>query len=373
MRSSSDRAGVRGTTRRAVACIAAGLLAVLATTSTADAQQPQAQGFAVNRLYPSAPGGGWLVMDALDMRGGLGGAAALSVGYAHAPLRVASSDGSQRLNVVERQASADFGFAVSYDRWRLYLDFDMPLVGSGTSGTVDGRQFTAPPVDVGTNPDTLDDPRIGIDTRLVGEAKSPFRLGAGVQLFVPSGNRSDYVTDGTYRAMGRALVAGDIGSFTYAGHLGVHVRPLDDAPIPGSPRGSEMLFGAAAGVKALLGSDAGTALIVGPEIYGATPFRSFFGPTTTALEALLVGRLEGTSDDGPQMRVKSGVGVGVEQQLGAPEWRLVFSIELFDHHSDGDGDGISDGKDACPSTPGVKTTDPKTNGCPAAGDVAPQP
>ena len=70
------------------------------------------------------------------------------------------------------------------------------------------------------------------------------------------------------------------------------------------------------------------------------------------------------------MRVKSGIGVGVERQFGAPDWRLVFAIELFDHHSDGDGDGISDAKDACPSTAGVKTTDPKTNGCPAAGDVA---
>jgi len=366
MRSSSARALVVA----AVVALTTAATATLATT--ASAQQP-AQGFAVNRLYPSAPGGGWMTMDALDMRGGLGGAASLTMGYAHAPLHVGSNDGSQRLDVVKNQASADFGFAVTYDRWRVYLDLDMPLVGKGTSGTVDGHAFTAPPVDLATDPDTLADARIGVDTRLVGEAKSAFRLGAGVQLFVPSGNRSDYLTDGTYRAMGRALVAGDIGWFTYAGHLGVHVRPLDDAETPGSPRGSEMLFGAAAGVKTLLGSEAGTALIVGPEIYGATPFRSFFGSNSTALEALLVGRLEGTADDGPQMRVKSGVGVGVDQQFGAPEWRLVFAIELFDHHSDGDGDGISDAKDACPSTPGVKTADPKTNGCPAAGDVAPPP
>jgi len=32
--------------------------------------------------------------------------------------------------------------------------------------------------------------------------------------------------------------------------------------------------------------------------------------------------------------------------------------------SDRDKDGIVDAEDACPDTPGVKTDDPKTNGCP---------
>ena len=308
------------------------VLAIATSAATASAQQP-AQGFAVNRLYPSAPGGGWVTMDAHDMRGGLGGAASFTMGYAHAPLRIRSSDGSQRLDVVRNQASADFGLAVTYDWLRLYLDFDMPLVGLGGGGTIDGHAFTAPPVDLAQNPDTLADARIGIDARLVGDAKGAFRLGAGAQLFVPSGERSDYVSDGTYRAMGRVLVAGDVGWFTYAGHLGVHIRPLDEADTPGSPRGSEMLFGAAAGVRTLVGQGGGAAFIVGPEIFGATPFHSFLGGTSTPLEALLVGRLEGTADDGPQIRVKSGVGVGIEQQFGAPEWRLVFAIELFDHHS----------------------------------------
>jgi OOP family OmpA-OmpF porin len=35
---------------------------------------------------------------------------------------------------------------------------------------------------------------------------------------------------------------------------------------------------------------------------------------------------------------------------------------------DRDGDGIPDAEDACPDVPGVHTDDPKTNGCPPAGD-----
>src|SRR5580704_17613789 len=99
----------------------AALLAASVLSSRAGAQQ-QAQGFAVERFYPSAPGGGWMVMDDLDIRGGLGGAIAISGGYAHDPLRVKTLDGSQHLALVSNQAFADIGVAVTYDRYRLYLD-----------------------------------------------------------------------------------------------------------------------------------------------------------------------------------------------------------------------------------------------------------
>ena len=74
-----------------------------------------------------------------------------------------------------------------------------------------------------------------LKARIVGDAHSPFRLGLGAQFFIPSDVRSNYTTDHTYRAMGRVLVAGDVGKFTYAGHVGVHVRGLDDQSIPEPP------------------------------------------------------------------------------------------------------------------------------------------
>jgi hypothetical protein len=60
------------------------------------------------------------------------------------------------------------------------------------------------------------------------------------------------------------------------------------------------------------------------------------GPTTTAagarrpLESLLSARVEGTAEEGPQVRVKLGAGPGVNQHFGAPEWRIVLGVELFD-------------------------------------------
>jgi hypothetical protein len=343
---------------------AAALLAATVFERRAQAQpQPlKPQGFAVERFYPSAPGGGWWVMDDLDMRGGLGGAVSLTTGYAGTPFQV--TDTLHHFAVVSDQAFAAFAFAATYDRWRLYFNLYAPLVAEGQSGIVGGYQFTAPSVDPGTNPDTFADPRVGMDARLLGQATSPFRLGVSAQLIVPNGNRADYETDGTYRAMGRLLFAGNAGLFAYAGQVGVHVRPLDDSPAPGSPQGSELLFGVAGGARIPVRGRHPRVFIVGPEIYGATAFRSFLSTTGTALEGLLTGRLEGTADDGPQLRIKFGTGAGLSQHFGAPEWRLLLAIELFDHNSDRDKDGISDSKDACPDTPGPRTSDPKTNGCP---------
>ena len=188
--------------------------AASALSSHAGAQQ-QAQGFGVERFYPSAPGGGWFVMDELKMHGGLGGVMALTTSYAKNPLRI--TDGSQQLNVVSDRAFTDFGFAVTYERWRLYLNMDVPIVATGQDGTVGKYQLTAPSLNPQQNPDTLSDARIGLDARILGDSKSPLRLGVSAQFFVPNGDRSDYDTDGTYRAMVRALFAGDIGLFTYAG------------------------------------------------------------------------------------------------------------------------------------------------------------
>jgi hypothetical protein len=305
-------------------------VALLLTVSARVQAQQQAKGFATERLYLSAPGAGWFVMDALDMRGGLGGSFSLTVGYARNVLHL--SDGTESIPIVSDQAVADLGAAVTYDRWRLYLNLQMPLATRGQGGTIGDYSFTGPSVDLGSSPDTLTDARIGVDMRILGAATSRFRLGAGAQLFVPNGNRSEYETDGTYRGMGRVLFAGDEAAFTYAGQLGIHVRPLNDTSAPGTPRGSELLFGAAFGAK-LPVSPGSTAIVVGPEVFGATALRSFFGSAATALEGLLSARLEGTGDKGIQLRIKLAGGAAIHQQFGAPDWRVVFSIEAFNHNA----------------------------------------
>ena len=303
------------------------VLAVVSLAHTAAAQSA-AQGFALERLYLSAPGGGWFVMDDLSMHGGLGGALSLTTGYSRKPLRVGT--GSERLAVVSDQLFTDFGFAATVDRFRLYLNFGVPLSTKGRSGTVNGYDFAAPSLALSNSPDSFADARIGTDVRVLGEADSPFRLGVGAQLLFPTGKRFDYDSDGTYRAMGRALVAGDVGSFSYAGQLGAHVRPLDESSVPDSVRGSELLFGAAGGMKFPLNGGARTVVFAGPEVFGETAFNSLFASRSTGLEGLLTARLEAINDRGALVRFKLGAGGGLDPHFGAPDWRVVCAVELSD-------------------------------------------
>jgi hypothetical protein len=295
--------------------------------SLADAQQ-QPSGFAVERFYQSAPGGGWFIMDNLDISGRLGGAISLSSGYARNPLVITSPDGKQKLALVSEEAFVDIGGAVTHDRFRAYINLPMPLLVNGTSGTLGPYRFTAPSVSLGTNPDSVSDLRIGLDARLFGEPGASLRLGAGAQVIIPSGSRADYVTDARYGAMFRFLAAGDVGPYSYAGQLGVHVRPLNDAPVPGSPNGSEFLYGISGG-RRFAGPPNGWAVVAGPEIFGETAFRSFLSGET-GTEALLTGRLEQTGTE-HNVRIKLGVGHALVQNFGAAQWRIVFGVELFGH------------------------------------------
>jgi hypothetical protein len=204
----------------------------------------------------------------------------------------------------------------------------MPLWTDGTSGTAKGYAFTAPSMDLGSHPDTLSDARVGLDVRLLGEPDGPYRLGVGADLYVPNGERSDDTTDDTYRAMLCALFAGDAGAMTYAAHVGVHVRPRDDAPVPESPAGSELLFGVAAGPR--LGLGRGVSAVIGPEIFGESALHDFLAEKTTGVEALAAGRVE--APVGPaDLHVKVGGGGGLNARFGAPEWRAVLSLEVLGH------------------------------------------
>jgi hypothetical protein len=305
-------------TSRALGLIAA-IVAGPGRPQDAFAQQRQeVPGFASERLYLSAPGSIWFVMEDLTWPERLAGAASLTLGYSHRPLEI------QGLAVVRHQAFADIGLAVTKDRFRLYARFASPIYVAGQSGALGNFQFTAPSANLEQNPDTISDAQLGVVARLLGDPGGPIRAGASALLIFPSGNRSDYSTDGTYRGAFRVLFAGNAPRFSWAGHAGVHLRPLDEA-YPGSPRGSEAAFGVAGGARFQWEE---TSMLVGPEIFGATALRSFFGSDTTALEGLLTARLERPDPDGAQLGVKIGAGAGLHAQFGAPRWRTVVGIEL---------------------------------------------
>lgn len=267
-------------------------------------------------------------MDDLNISGGPGGAIDITSGYARNPLVVPSSYGNQGFGLVTNEAFVNIGAAATYRRYRVYIGIPIPYVVNGSSGMFGPNELRAPAVTPSSNPDTVADPSLGFDALLFGEPGSSLRLGAGAQLFFPSGTRADYTTDARYRAMFRFLAAGDSGPWAYAGQLGVHVRPLIDTLVPGGPDGSEFLFGASGGRKISL-NDAWV-FVVGPEIFGETAFRAFFSGAT-GVEGLMTARWERISQ-GRNLRVRLGIGHGIVQHFGAPQWRILAGVEFFGHH-----------------------------------------
>jgi outer membrane protein OmpA-like peptidoglycan-associated protein len=123
-----------------------------------------------------------------------------------------------------------------------------------------------------------------------------------------------------------------------------------------------MVFGAAAGVKVL-----DDHVVLGPEIFGSTVLTGAQAVSlhNTPFEMIFGGHLTFARD----WRAGVGVGPGLSRGFGSPEVRTVASLEWAPAWkapppSDRDHDGVPDAEDACPDVPGIRTDDPRTNGCP---------
>jgi outer membrane protein OmpA-like peptidoglycan-associated protein len=327
------------------AALAFGLL-LLAPTASAQAQK----GFVLDRFDPSERGSEWFVLDSLDLRGHLRPSVGVVGSWAKNPLVVYDLDGNYVSSLVEHQVFVHPGASlVLWNRMRAAISMPIALYQTGEPATIRTKSYSAPSAAAG-------DLRIAADARVLGEHGGPITGALGVALYLPTGSRANYTSDGYVRFMPRATVAGDIAMFTYSARVGYHYRALTEK-FERNPLGSELAFGVAAGVRL-----ADRKLVVGPELYASSVLdtRSFLKRRGTPVEAL-IGAHYTISD----FRFGAGFGPGLSRGWGTPEARAFLSAEWTPSSSDDtDEDGIPNSDDACPSTFGVRTTDPKTNGCP---------
>ncbi len=329
--------------------------AVFLATAHASAQRS-----AADRFEPSERGSEWVANESLDLRGAL----RPSVGYVTSYSRKIVDPSLRDASVAHLGASV-----VVASRLRFALDMPLQAYAAG-----DGP--LAPPREAG-----IGDLRAGADVRLFGEHRSAITCALGVQAWAPTGMRSQWASDGTFRVRPRLMLAGELGAFVWAAQAGVHVR-----------RDTEMNASAAAGMRIA------RRVVIGPELL----FASAFGERSPT-ELLVSGTwlVQGTA------RVGLAAGAGL---LDAPAWRAAFLLEWSpeiararprkpvgpdgrapppppdaDHDGipdaldacpdkpgvpptgcppDSDGDGVDDLADACPTVAGIPTEDPATNGCP---------
>jgi outer membrane protein OmpA-like peptidoglycan-associated protein len=340
-------------------------IALLSATAAAD---PSSSGFQLDRFEPSERGSEWFAGDSLDLRGHMRPAAGIVGSYAYKPLVVYNGNGDERGSIVSSQLVTHLGGSlVLWDRLRAGLDIPIALFQDGDNPAATGVRTGKPKTAFG-------DIRLAGDVRIIGTHGDPFQLAGGLVLFVPTGSRDNYTSDGNTRFMPRVLAAGDISLFTYAASLGFDYRPLTDT-FHNTNLGSNFILTTAAGVRLLDHKE----LILGPELWATatTSSGSFFAKASTPVEGILGGHYTYTD-----FRFGAGVGTGLTRGWGAPAFRALLSAEWAPAIKappppppaplpppppppDRDNDGILDQDDACPDTPGIKTDDPKTNGCPA--------
>ena len=322
---------------------------------------------ALNRYEPAERGSEWFANESLDFRGDFRPAFGAIGDYGHAPYTLLNPDGTENTVVIQNAMYLHLGVAfVFVQRLRLGLHLPVAVAQDGTDKTVGSRVFRAP------SRGGVGDLRIAADLRLAGEYGDPFTVALGGRLWVPTSVDSQYIGDNKVRIGPRLTFAGDIGTFVYSGGIGAVWR-ADDTPLNGHPNGTEATFSAAIGLRV-----ADRKLILGPELYGSTVVSegdAVFGAYTTPMG--MVVSLHYTA--GP-MLLGIGAGPGLSKTIGTPVFRGLISVDYIPEiekgpttvvltPADRDGDGIIDSDDACIDIPGIRSIDPRTNGCPADRDA----
>jgi len=317
----------------------------------------------LNRYTPADPASEWLSLDSLKLNGHLRYSFGATSDYARKPLVLFGPTRQELDAPVSDQLYLHLGGAVVlFDQLRLSANLPVLIVNKGEPGLRRGQTYAT---DEGFS---LGDLRLGGDYRMLGGAGEAFSLAAGMQLYIPTGNRDAYASDGTLRVVPRIQAAGEMGIWVYAARLAFDARFLQ-ADFGGLPFGNEVAFAAAAGVRI-----ADRRLMIGPEFFGSTVVSDgvIFKKRATPMEAVLSARYRITDE----MGVGVSGGPGFTPTPGSPAFRVLVSffyspaVEIEpsipppEQVHDVDGDGVPDGQDACPNVSGPERPAAETNGCP---------
>ena len=289
--------------------------------------------------------------------------------YAHNPLVVGrrNADGSTETltSVVEHQLILHLNGGVAlFNRLNINLDLPLFLLQDGRSSPEAGL--------AASNAFALGDLRLGLRARLFGEYYDGFQLGIGGYVWFPtSGATKDaafYASDQNVRGLPQVYLGGIVDRFVWSTALGVEVRADQQFPpaTPGVQQTSQSSrFDGGIGLGVRLGDE--RQFQIGPE---ATVGFDLINPNgkNVNFEALLGAKWRFIKD----MEAGIAAGPGMTRGIGTPDVRVVASIAYTPYVKpkdvDRDKDGIVDEQDACPDVPGVRSEDPKKNGCPPPSD-----
>ncbi|MEO8703250.1 MAG: Ig-like domain-containing protein, partial [Kofleriaceae bacterium] len=214
---------------------------------------------AIDRYQVAAADSSWFTVDSIAFAGHRDVALLLVGDYALRPLIAYDADGSERARIVTDSFVLHFGGSVTLvDRVRLSANVPMAVYQDGNGATYNGMPLPSPIAAFG-------DVSVAGDVRVSGTSIGPFRIAVGGRLALPTGSRTNFMSDGVVGFEPRVLVAGTQGPIEYAAAASALLRST--TMMAGEPFGSELRFAAGVGARLARGR-----LLVGPELTSATPF-----------------------------------------------------------------------------------------------------
>jgi outer membrane protein OmpA-like peptidoglycan-associated protein len=271
--------------------------------------------------------------------------------YAHRPLRVLNLDTNESIDVISAQHKIEpwvgFGFFNVFD-----IGVVVPLVlanpGEAPNGLSDNiRSFS------------IGDVRVVPKIRILDREKfGGFGLAVAAPLYMPTGDKGSYTSQGVFRAEPRLILDYTFPfGLSFAANIAYQFR--DEQVVSNYVTDNILRWSFAALVP--LGSED---LSLVASVFGDAKFKDNVNPRTGEADTKsnfpieAVGALRYNPIWGLQTQV--GGGAAVTSGVGAPEFRVLASVGYQHLDGDEDGDGILDSVDQCPTTPGL----PEFNGCP---------
>jgi len=273
-------------------------LGLILLAGRVSAQTPQ--GFALQTYEPAPAGDGFFVVPSATVEGDLRPAAAFTLSWATEPLVLLDNGNTVAGGrIVHREFWGFAGGSLAVAD-RLLFDVVVPaaLYQSGSAPFSDLGQVSAA---------AFGDLRLG--GRIALGSFGPTALAAGLDVWVPSGSRDAFTSDGKFRAMPKVIAGREVGALSLGAELGVLVRDGQDEAF--TKTGTSVALALAAAYK-------WREFRFGPELYGRYQFA---GTDTSPWQALVGGHWR----RGP---IDTGLALGSEfdRAPGSSPFRVVAVV-----------------------------------------------
>lgn len=366
--------------RRALALLA-GLFSIGASArASAQTSAP------LDRFEPAPAGDSFFAVPSADVASYLRPALGLTWSYARDPLVLRSASGREApLRWVDHQMILHAMASLQlFQRVEIDIDFPFTLNQGGTTGTLLGTSVTAP------SGATLNDVRAGVRVVLLKQEGSVPAAALSFSTWLPTGDAYSFAGGGVARYAPALIVSAEYPRLVWSATVGGRFQRERPDQLLGSQVfggaavafkwktlqiGPELSLFAGAGdkVSSLVRNGAGAEILLGAR-YGLGPFTVGLGGGPGAGQSVgtptyrLFASLAWSAELGAPPREVSATTTTLHAEskvrpgVNAPEGKLTAPPP------DGDGDGVPDADDQCPTIVGDARPEAFRRGCPPDRD-----